>query len=286
MVEQNFYRKEIKMTESAYPPGHHLHGHDDALEQYTRDREIDSLLEPDISDQLQDELYTRDEEPELSHDQLQNELLSLSHHIDDIEVSIEKGENEYALEGLKDAKEIVARLAQFLPPDMGSELDRMAEDVIKKIDEGTATIGDFQALIESPEAIRNRVRRHMRPKKGGIRQDDDGHTETGLPSFGDRIKPKRKPGHQQDKGGARRAHRDSSRTQERTMSKSLKNSRFSEAAEFIANNIGKEVAAHILEQVNDKPMLLVAAKRLMSVPNIDRDWLNSLCHELRVHDGR
>jgi len=63
----------------------------------------------------------------LTLDNLQNELLTISHHLDDIEKAIKKGDSQYALEGIKDANEAVDRLSKFLPDSMNSELNRMAE---------------------------------------------------------------------------------------------------------------------------------------------------------------
>lgn len=69
----------------------------------------------------------------MNTDQLQNEILTLAHHLDDIEKSIEDGESDYALEGIKDAREAISRLNHFLPKNLGSEMSRMAESKISAI---------------------------------------------------------------------------------------------------------------------------------------------------------
>lgn len=69
----------------------------------------------------------------ISTDQLQNEILNIAHHLDDIEKAVRKGDAGYALEGLKDAKEAIARLNKFLPSGMENEMKRMSEDKISDI---------------------------------------------------------------------------------------------------------------------------------------------------------
>lgn len=65
----------------------------------------------------------------ISGDQLQNELLSISHHVDDITQSLREGDIGYAMEGLKDIKEGVERLSKFLTDPQAAEIDRMAESI-------------------------------------------------------------------------------------------------------------------------------------------------------------
>lgn len=67
----------------------------------------------------------------LTPDELQNELLNISHHLDDIEKAVKSKDLSYAMEGIKDAKEAVTRLSGFLPPRLSKELTRMAEDINK-----------------------------------------------------------------------------------------------------------------------------------------------------------
>lgn len=66
-------------------------------------------------------------------DQLQNEVLSIAHHVGDIRNSIEKRQYDYALEGLKDIDECVDRLKEFLPKKMANEAERMDESIILRL---------------------------------------------------------------------------------------------------------------------------------------------------------
>lgn len=164
---------------------------------------------------------------------------------------------------------------------MRAELEQMCDTILRKIDEGTVTASDFQLLLDSmPETVRDRVRRRMNPARETTKMHRDnatGHTKLELPTQDARIQPKReREGSTQRLGRGRLGHRHSARTQERTMPH-----RFSEAIEFIRTNIGKDVSTLQFEHVN-KPLLAVAANRLMSVPNINRDWLSQVCAALKV----
>lgn len=67
-------------------------------------------------------------ETTIDQDKLQNELILIYHHLEDIENSLEQDDpKETALSGISDAKEAVKRLAEMLPPEMAAELDRMSE---------------------------------------------------------------------------------------------------------------------------------------------------------------
>ena len=67
----------------------------------------------------------------MTFDQLQNETLTIAHHLDDIEKAVKSGDKGYALEGIKDAREAIDRLNSFLPKDLAAEKGRMAEDILK-----------------------------------------------------------------------------------------------------------------------------------------------------------
>jgi len=71
-------------------------------------------------------------EGQLDTDILQNELLNISHHLDDIEENLHGTDadgcsREMALNGVKDAKEAISRLTEFLPPEMAAEFARMGK---------------------------------------------------------------------------------------------------------------------------------------------------------------
>lgn len=60
----------------------------------------------------------------LGSDDLQNELVLIMHHVGDIEESLHRGDTQYALEGLKDIKESVHRLAKGLNHSQVAGMDR------------------------------------------------------------------------------------------------------------------------------------------------------------------
>jgi hypothetical protein len=220
-----------------------------------------------------------------SRDQLQNEVLTIAHHIDDIEKSIEKKEPEYALEGLRDAREAIQRLAGLL--DTQKELARMAEDhpIYQKITEGTVTADDFNKLIQeaTPESVRDRVRRRTSRNETDEHQDGEtGHQPLTLPNFSDRVQPKRKPENSsQMHGRGKLGHRHSARTQSKANSKVPK--RFDEAMSFIQAHIGEscEKYSKDLQLIDDKYALATLVTKMLSVRNIDRDWLYELRSKIK-----
>jgi len=144
--------------------------------------------------------------------------------------------------------------------------------IYTKITEGKATADDFNQLIQeaTPESVRDRVRRRTTVNDTDSHQDIEGHQQLNLPSFGDRVQPKRKPaGHSQMNGRGRIAHRHSARTQSKTVPE-----RFVEAVEFIKQNIGKP--EYNIQLVEDKHALNLLATKMMAIPNINRDWLSDL----------
>ena len=72
-------------------------------------------------------------------DQLQNELLSISHHLDDIRKAIEDESLDYttmremATSGLDDVEECISRIINMLPMQSAKELDRMDESAINML---------------------------------------------------------------------------------------------------------------------------------------------------------
>jgi hypothetical protein len=75
----------------------------------------------------------------MNSDQLQNELLSISHHLDDIRKAVENASldhatmQEMAASGLDDVEECVSRLSAMLPKQSAKELERMDESIIIKL---------------------------------------------------------------------------------------------------------------------------------------------------------
>ena len=75
------------------------------------------------------------------------------------------------------------------------------------------------------------------------------------------------------RGRGKTGHRHSARTQKRTMPQ-----RFAEAAEFIKTHAGQSYEQYRkdLPLVEDKYALMALAAKMMSLPNVDREWLNKL----------
>lgn len=101
-------------------------------------------------------------------------------------------------------------------------------DILKKIDEGTVTIDDFNKLIQEamPESVRDRVRRRTVVNATGSHIDNaTGHQKISLPNFTKRTAPKRERSNNTQMTGAGKAgHRRSTRTQRRKAKKSLSES--------------------------------------------------------------
>lgn len=159
-----------------------------------------------------------------------------------------------------------------LPPGPLVSYEDIFNNVIKKIDEGTVTCDDFDRLIKetTPESIRDRVRRRTTVNNTDSHIDDKGHQQLSLPDFKKRVAPKRSPENQQSHGRSSLAHKHSARTQKRTQK------RFHEEIEFIKNNCGRLLSECDISTIN-KSDLLIVAKKCMSVPNINREWLETLC---------
>lgn len=60
-------------------------------------------------------------------DVLQNEIIVIGHHVQDIEEGLKEGDIDYAKKGLHDIKESLARLSEFVNPNQRSEIDRIAD---------------------------------------------------------------------------------------------------------------------------------------------------------------
>ena len=167
--------------------------------------------------------------------------------------------------------------------NINKEIKHMSEDhpIYQKITEGTVTTDDFNALISeaTPESVRDRVRRRTSRNETDSHQDNEsGHQPLTLPSFGDRIKPKRKPeGKVQMHGRGKTGHRHSARTQSKVPD------RFTEAMDFIEKHIGEssEKYSKDLQLISDKYALATLATKMLSARNVDRDWLYELRSKLR-----
>lgn len=85
----------------------------------------------------------------LKSDQLQNELLIIAHHLDDMEEGIKEKDLDYINKGVKDIREVVDRLAGFLSKKEASEIDRMAEYIDTELSDESpvVTINKMAKLI-------------------------------------------------------------------------------------------------------------------------------------------
>jgi len=153
--------------------------------------------------------------------------------------------------------------------------------IYQKIDEGTVTTDDFNSLIQeaTPESVRDRVRRRTSRNETDRHQDVEGHQQLELPTFADRVQPKReRADNTQMHGRGKAGHRHSARTMRHTMPK-----RFHEALDFIQAHMGKprEDYRKDLAIFEDKYALATLATKMMSLRNVDRDWLNELRSMIR-----
>lgn len=173
-----------------------------------------------------------------------------------------------------------------------SELDAALESVIGKIDKGVVTCEDINALIgktiigeTTPESVRDRVRRRMKRNETDSHIDNPtGHQPLKPPTFTARVQPKRAPLNQQSHGRANIAHDHSARTQERTMSASLKEAkvpdRFVESLQFIVEHSDKAIGDVDISPLSDRYSARVLATKLMNRPGVDRDWLSDFIKKL------
>jgi hypothetical protein len=69
------------------------------------------------------------EPPQSSHeDQMQNEMLTIKHHVEDALEACQSGQKEMVAGSLQDVLDSIERMKEFLPPEMASELDRMSHE--------------------------------------------------------------------------------------------------------------------------------------------------------------
>jgi|2_EtaG_2_1085320.scaffolds.fasta_scaffold00165_11 hypothetical protein len=155
------------------------------------------------------------------------------------------------------------------------------DPIFAKIDEGTVTVDDFNRLIQeaTPESLRDRVRRRPMAQRNTVKSHQDnetGHSDLEPPEFNKRIQPKReREGRTQMHGRGKSGHRHSTRTQTGVP----RENKFSEALNFVLENYGKPFADYqeLLAEIEDKTAVTIVARRLMSKPGANRDWLNDIC---------
>lgn len=149
-----------------------------------------------------------------------------------------------------------------------TKIDTIYEGVLRKIDNKTITTEDLNLLISetTPESVRDRIRRRTIRNTTKSHIDGGGHQRLKPPQFQKRITPKRKPSNQQNHGRGKLGHRHSTRTQRRN---------FSEELNFIRDNFGKPIAECDMSTI-DYSMMLDLVHKIISLPNVNRDWLYEL----------
>ena len=151
---------------------------------------------------------------------------------------------------------------------------RTYEIILQKIQESIVTAADFNILISetTPESIRDRIRRRTTQNATKSHIDNKtGHQSLSLPSMNKRVMPKRKPINQQNHGRSRAGIRHSQKTQARYMNES----------KYISKNIGQPIDESQMVSINI-PDLISLASRMLTLPNIDRDWLYKLLNKLKT----
>src|SRR3990172_5552972 len=63
---------------------------------------------------------------DLKNDQLQNELIIVLHHLNDIDEGLDKNDINYVKKGLNDIREALDRLKDFLNPEQIEEINRIS----------------------------------------------------------------------------------------------------------------------------------------------------------------
>lgn len=186
----------------------------------------------------------------------------------------------------QEMKELWDDRAIQVKKNTGEPVVKEEHPIYQKISEGTVTAEDFNKLLSeaTPESLRDRVRRRIMPQRDNLKshQDKEGHSDLKLPKFADRVQPKRKPsGNTQMHGRGKVGHRHSTKTQRKKFDESVFPERFQRAIRFISDNIGKEEYSKELSLLEDKSALKHVINNLMTLPNINREWL----HDLRKNIG-
>ncbi len=65
----------------------------------------------------------------IPHDAIQNELIIISHHIEDIEEGLKDNNTDYVKRGIGDIKESIQRLSKMLTPREKTEIERIADTI-------------------------------------------------------------------------------------------------------------------------------------------------------------
>ena len=87
----------------------------------------------------------------LTADMLQNELIIITHHLDDIEIGLDEKDINYVKKGINDIREVVDRLSEFLTKTSASELDRISE-FAERLDK--ALMEEIEQIINVGDRVR------------------------------------------------------------------------------------------------------------------------------------
>lgn len=66
------------------------------------------------------------ERNKMNSNEIENEVIIIAHHVEDIEEGLQKNDITYVKNGLKDIRESLERIKKLLKPDQQSEIDRIA----------------------------------------------------------------------------------------------------------------------------------------------------------------
>lgn len=199
--------------------------------------------------------------------------VEMQEHHDDPETKVVESKEEAAKVAWAHLKE---------DPKYYDKLEQIEESsqlslVLSKIDNNSIAIDDFNKLIQeaTPASVIDRVRRKMNPNNAKNRRshDNNGHSK-GLPKLAARINPSRKRSNNtQMQHGGRQGHRRSVRTQRRNRNK------LSEAIQFFEKNIGTDIKLESIGNI-DRELYRKIAVKLMTMPNINRDWLSNFVNRI------
>lgn len=161
-------------------------------------------------------------------------------------------------------------------------IDTEFANIISKIENKSVTAEDFNNYISiimnesTPKSTTERVMRKVRnPLRKGHVDNPTGHQRLSLPSFSDRVTPRRETdgSEQMDHDGAA-GHKRSTRTQD-TMRRKV-----SEAVDFIIKHQGRPVEECDISSVVNRNTLAKLAVGLAKLPGTDTNWLLELSRKI------
>ena len=156
-------------------------------------------------------------------------------------------------------------------------------DKLEEIEESIQieSLEDLQRLLDeaTPESARDRLRRRPMAQRNTVKSHQDnetGHSKLSPPELRDRVQPKRERADRtQMQHRGKMGHRHSARTQK---GKPQVRESVAIAIDFITENYGKPFSQwdKLLADIEDRAAVAIVAKRMMSKPGINRDWLQEV----------